>query len=215
MQLRAQLGTHVRTRDDKELGTVEWVLVDPETRAVKSLGVRHGRIREHAVKIPLEEISVSPNQEHLIAAIDEADTHHLTHRTAHQQPGIVNGEAVAASVGGGVWPANAFTSKRRDPEAGPLQSELQEMVDMVNTDVVVLGDGSDVYSKDMKHVGEIEQIRFETHTGQLLSLEMKGGFLHHREFELPREFIGGVDEGSIYLTLNHEDVKQHILEREG
>ncbi len=212
--MRAQLGTHVRTRDDKDLGVVEWVLVDPERLAVTSLGVRHGHIREHAVKIPLEEISVSPDQESLIAAIDEADTRALTHRSDGDHPGIVNGDAVAASVGGGVWPANAFAAKRRDPEATPLHSELQEMVDMVNSDVVVLGDGSDVYDKDMKHVGEIEQIRFETHTGQVLSLEMKGGFLHHTEFELPGEIIGGVDEGSIYLTLDHEDVKKHILERD-
>ncbi len=211
--MRAQLGTHVRTRDDKDLGAVEWVLVDPETLAVKSLGVRHGHIREHAVKIPLEEISVSPNQENLVAAIDEAQTRNLTHRSAHDQTGIDTGDAVAASVGGGVWPANAFATKRRDTSAAPLHTELQEMVDMVNSDVVVLGDGSDVYSKDMKHVGEIEQVRFETHTGQLLSLGMKGGFLHHREFELPGDFIGGADEGSVYLTLDHEDVKQHILER--
>lgn len=214
MPVRAQLGTHVRTRDDKDLGSVEWVLVDPETREVKSLGVRHGYIREHAVKIPLEEISVSPNQEYLIAAIDEADTHNLTHRTAHEQPGMVTGDAVAASVGGGVWPANAFATKRRDADAGLVHSELREMTEMLNADVVILGEGSDVFSKDLKHIGEIEQIRYETHTGQLLSLEMKGGFLHHREFELPGELIDGLDEGSVYLSLNHDDLKQHILERE-
>lgn len=212
--MRAQLGTHVRTRDDKDLGSVEWVLVDPQTREVKSLGVRHGLIREHAVKIPLDEISISPNQEYLIAAIDEADTHQLTHRTAHEQPGMVTGDAVAASVGGGVWPANAFASKRRDAAATSVHSELQEMSDMLNADVVILGDGSDVFSKDMKHVGEIEQVRFETHTGQLLSLEMKAGFLHHREFELTGDLIEGVDEGSVYLTLNQDEVKQHILERD-
>lgn len=209
--MRAQLGTPVRTRDDKSLGPVEWLLVDPETRAVKSIGVRHSRIRDYAVKVPLEEIRVSPSLDHLIAEIDEAETRDLTHPTRREESESLAGEAVAASSGAGVWPADTFVSKRREPGSVPMHTELEEMVNMVDTDVVVVGQGSDVYSNNMHHVGEIEQMRFETHTGQILSIEIKGGFLHHQAFELPGEFVAGIDEGSVYLNIDRDNVKKHIL----
>ena len=209
--MRAQLGTPVRTRDDKALGAVEWLLVDPNTRTVKSIGVRHGRIRENAVKVPLDEIRVSPSLDHLIANIDEVDTQHLTHATQREEAESLAGEAVSASSVAGVWPADTFVAKRRVPGSVPMHTELEEMVSMVDADVVVLGEGSDVYSKNMHHVGEVEQMRFETHTGQLLSIEIKRGFLHHQEFELPGEFVAGIDEGSIYLNVDRDDVKKRLL----
>lgn len=210
--MRAQLGTPVRSRDDKALGSVEWILVDPETRTVMSIGVRHGWIRSNAIKLPLEEIKISPALDHLIANIDEIDTRHLTHATVSDESELPAGTAVAASAGGGVWPADTFASKRRQTASIPMHSELEEMVRMVDTDVIVLGEGSSVYTKNMNHVGDIEQLRFDTRTGQVLSLEIKGGFLHHLAFELPGEFIAGVDEGSVFLNVDRDEVKRHILE---
>jgi uncharacterized protein YrrD len=208
--MRAHLGTPVRSRDDKDLGHIEWVLVDPGTRSVKSVGIRHGRIREHAIKVPLDELTVNPGMDSLMANIDEEQTHHLTHATARDESESRAGEAVAASTGGGVWPADTFVTKRRQPETVPLHSEFKDMVNMHDSDVVVLGEGSDVFTKNMQHVGEINQIRFDTHMGQLLSIEVKRGHLHHQEFELPGEYIAGIDEGSIYLSVDRDDVLQHI-----
>jgi uncharacterized protein YrrD len=209
--MRAELGTNVRSRDDKPLGSIEWVLVDPDTRMAKSIGVRHGIIREHAVKIPLHEVHPAKSLDHLVAEVDEASTRHLTKATVHAEDAFPDGEAVAASTSGGVFPADAFVTKRREAGVTLPHSELSDMVHMVDADVVVLGDGSDVYTKNMHHIGELEQIRFEAHTGQLLSIVIKRGVLHHQEFELPGELIGGVDEGSIYLNVDRDEVREHIL----
>ncbi len=209
--MRAELGTPVRSRDDKALGHIEWVLVDPDTKLVKSIGVRHGIIRDNGIRIPLTRIQVSPELDHLIAGIDEASTRHVTHTTSPDVEAMPDGAAVAASTGGGVFPADSFVTKRREPGMPEHRSELAEMVHMVDTDVVVLGDGSDVYTKNMHHIGEIAQIRFETHTGQLLSLVIKRGIFHQQEFELPAEMIAGVDVGSVYLNVHHDVVKERVL----
>jgi sporulation protein YlmC with PRC-barrel domain len=160
----------------------------------------------------LDQLKISPGLDYLIANVDEMETRNLTHANVSDESELPAGTAVAASAGGGVWPADTFASKRRETSTVPMHSELEEMVSMVDTDVIVLGEGSDVYTKNMHHVGELEQLRFDTRTGQLLGLEIKGGFLHHSAFELPGEFIAGLDEGSIYLNVDKEEVKPHILE---
>ncbi len=209
--MRAELGTPVRSRDDKALGHIEWLLVDPETKLVKSIGVRHGIIRDRGIRISLSQVRVSPELDHLIANIDEEKTQHLSHAAPHDLEAMPDGAAVAASTASGVFPADSFITKRPAPGMPGPHSELSEMVRMVDTDVIVLGDGSDVYTKNMKHIGELEQLRFETHTGQLLSLVIKRGIFHHQEFELPGEMIGGVDVGSVYLNVDRDVVKDHVL----
>lgn len=210
--MRAQLGTTVRTRDDKLLGPIEWLLVDPDTREVKSIGVRHGHFQDHAVKLPLKHVRVSREVDALIANIDEADTRRLAQGDLREETVMDDAEAVSAFSGGTVWPVDNIVPKPREPRSAPTHTEFDEMIHMADTDVIVLGEGSDVYSKSMHHVGEIAQIRFETHTGQLLSVEMKRGFLHHVEYELPKEFIAGVDEGAVYLNVELDDIKSHIRE---
>lgn len=209
--MRAQLGTPVRSRDDKPLGHVEWVLVEPESRVVKSIGVRHGLIRDYVVKIPLDEIRVGPSLDHLIANIDEVRAERLPQPGRRDESEARAGEAVSASTPGAVWPADTFINRRPQPATVPMHTEYQEMSHMLDADVVVLGDGSDVYAKDMHHAGGVDQIRFETHSGQILSIIVRAGVFHHREFELPGELIGGVDEGAIYLNVDRDAVKQHIL----
>ncbi len=209
--MRAQLGTPVRTRDDKAIGPVEWLLISPETRAVKSLGVRHGHIRDTVVKIPLKAIKVDPEMDHLIADADEESVKNLFHPARANGDETLNGEAVAASTGGGVFPADSLVPKPHEAAMAHMHTELQEMEHMADVDVVMVGDGSDVFTKNTHQVGEVDQVRFDVTTGQVLSIVIKAGIFHHQSFELPGDLIAGVDDGAVYLNVDREAVKQHIL----
>lgn len=209
--MRAELGSPVRSRDDKALGHIEWVMVDPDTKLVKSIGVRHGLSRDHGIKLPLAQMRVSPELDHLIANVDEMSTRHLSQVKAHDLDVVPDGAAVPASNSGGVFPVDSLVTKRPEQGMKGSHSELVDIERMVDTGEVVLGNGSEVFTKNMQHIGDLAQIRFETRTGQLLSLVIKGGAFHHREFDLPGEMIGGVDVGSIYLNVDRDVVKEHAL----
>ena len=73
-------------------------------------------------------------------------------------------------------------------------------------DNAVIQDGSMVVSRDEQQVGTVQQLVFDTESGQLSHLRVRRGFLFAETFDLPVGLIARMDDDIIHLTAAADDV---------
>ena len=207
--MRVELGAHIWTREGKDIGTVDRLILDPETNNVKAVVVRQGGILPADVMIELDRLDVDDTGRLRVAytadQIDQLPPFFESDYTEPPPTGFVPtaagypGVGLAWPIGYGmvppVYPAmHAATDD--DPESRARQREIERRI----AENSVIDVGSDVRALDGEKVGEVHRLVFDTATGRLAHLIARKGFLFTNEFELPLSAINRVDDGVIVLA---------------
>jgi uncharacterized protein YrrD len=194
--MRIELGAHVRTSDDQDVGAVDRLILDPESHTVKAVVIRKGLLLARDVAIPLEAMTIGERGDiRLDYTADQVDEMPEFIEADYVTPPLEYVPRTGYPATGLYWPTAYGV-----PELGAPSAD--EALYRQNLENAVVGEGSDVLSKDGEMLGQIHRLTFDEDTGRLIGIVVRQGLIFTEDVELPASLVASVDDGMIYLTLN-------------
>lgn len=206
--MQIDLGTPVRTLDDREIGQVDRLILDPDTGQVKAVVIHRGVILTDDVEVSIEAFELDAEGSLRIGYLadqvkDLSRFDPDRYATPHPDSLSAWGYPEAAEM---LWPAYYLAGPAlpdRRAAAGPGTTEFDQPAWAEG----VIREGSAVVSEDGHPVGEIAGLTFEAPSGQLSRFAVRSGFLVTKEIELPGDAIASADDQTVYLRLTRDQIQ--------
>jgi uncharacterized protein YrrD len=210
-----ELGMSVYTSDGKDIGSIDRLILDPDTNQVKAAVIRKGVLLPHDKEVTREIMNITSDGAIRLSAT-AAEVHSLpeflpgaytTPPADYPLPAGYPSESVylpygyGFGLGGlgatpvGMMPDNA---EAREVRAAWHRQDLEN---------AVIQEGSKVVSREEEHVGEVHQLRFNQQTGALTHIVVRRGFIFTKDTELPASMIASVRDGAVTLSVSAAEVK--------
>jgi sporulation protein YlmC with PRC-barrel domain len=202
------LGTHVRTSDGKEVGTIDRLILDPQTSEVKAVVIHKGSLLPRDVEVQLSSLQAGPAGELLLAySADQLNELSDFVESDYIAPPAQSTRQAGSAAGEALWPTGYAPPQPRGPGRGDQvdSGDVREAAVRTERDLghAIIGTGSEIKSQDGATVGQLHQLVFDEATAQVTSLIVrKGG----QNVELPASLIASVDDGVINLTATAGDL---------
>ncbi len=207
------LGMQEVTSDGQDIGSIDRLILDPDTNQVKAAVIRKGVFLRRDIEAPRDLLDVLPDGAIRLAATAK-EAHSLpeflpsaytTPPADYPLPAGYSAESMYVpygyGLGGlGVTPLGMMTDTAvsREVSAAWRRQDLEN---------AVVQEGSVVLGHDGEQVGEVHQLTFDEQTGVLTHIVVRKGFLFTKDTELPASLIGGVSDGVVTLSAATEEVK--------
>ena len=214
--MRTELGAHVRTSDGQDVGTIDRLILDPASRGVKAVVIRKGVVLPRDVEVPLSALEPGADGAACLRSTAEqvADLPQFDESRYTGVPPVGYVPLFGYAEAGLYWPVSAINAgmplppvSAGDPVAlSEAPGERSAEARRQDRDNAVLQDGSMVMSRDEQQVGTVQQLVFDTESGQVSHLRVRRGFLFAETFDLPVGLIARVDDDIIHLTAAADDV---------
>jgi sporulation protein YlmC with PRC-barrel domain len=185
--------------DDKEVGTVDQLILDQATITVNALVVRRGTLIANAVEVPMGALAIGND-----GNVRLSYTAEQFEALPPFDPNKYMSPLVPTPAGTlGVPATGSAPVTRKSPEgAGPEALESQGL------GYVLVRAGSSVHSRDGKEVGAVHQLSYDPNTGRLRRFAVREGMFLAKEVELPVELIGRVDNDALQLVVDADQVHE-------
>jgi uncharacterized protein YrrD len=225
--MQVRLGDEVRTRDGKNVGKIDKLILDPRDHEIRAAVVRKGTFFTDDVEISLDLLETERDGVVRLTCTEEEyerlPKFNEANYTTSPPPDYT--APYNYPLGGFVWPGGGYgaypiVGAPMPGYAGPpeglgpgLGADREARQILLEQDLrnAVIDEGSDVRSIDGEKVGELHSLTFDPATGRLTSFVVRKGFLFTQDHQLPAEVISSVDDGVVYLTLDKAQVEQRLL----
>ncbi|MFN2284994.1 MAG: PRC-barrel domain-containing protein [Anaerolineae bacterium] len=199
---------NVYTLDNKKVGEIERVVLDPQTKEITHLIVRKGFLFTEDKVVPID--MVNSTKEDRITLKSTEDLEALPDFEQEQYVKVTSVEPTYPYRKGDAhayywYPVPGFASWRTQPL--PSQGRPNYVIETwqnIPDGTVALKEGANVVTVDNKHVGDVERIfatpERERATHLLIS---KGLFLKEKKV-VPTSWIKQVTEDQVYLTVSSD-----------
>ncbi|HWE62454.1 MAG TPA: PRC-barrel domain-containing protein [Chloroflexota bacterium] len=210
-----KLGMHVYTSDDKDIGTVDRLILDPERGTVKAAVVRKGLLLHDDVEVPAEmmvarsrgdaRIAYTAAEVDRLPRFDEGS--YISPPPDYLPPMGYPSTSIYWPVGYGVGAA-PFDMQPAPGMAAPwtgdteVDHEIGAALRRQDLENAVIGEGSAVLGRDGEKVGTVHELTFDPATSRLTGLVVHKGILMGKDTELPASLIDTVDDGVVYLKVD-------------
>ncbi len=223
--MRIELGAAVRSADNQEVGTVDRLIVDPDQSDVKAAVIRTGSFLPRDVEVALTAMTVDAQGWVRLAytadQLDDLPPFYESDYTTTPPAGYPV-LPLAYPPGNLYWPVAhgywtvvpPYTSM--DPAVDPgvdpvIQAEVNQALRRQDLENAVIGEGSEVRSRDGEQVGELYRLVFDADSGDVTGLVVRQGWLFAEAVELPAALIAGVDDGLIYLSVDKDELSRRAM----
>jgi sporulation protein YlmC with PRC-barrel domain len=206
----------VFTSDDRDIGTVDRLILDPDLGAVKAAVVRKGVLLHRDVEVPIEVMSAGSAGGARIAYSSE-EIERLPHfnEAGYTRPPADYMSPTGYPSSSVYWPAGygmGVPPLDPQPPASPIaphwsidteiDREVGDALRQQDLENAVIGEGSDVLGRDGKKVGTVRELTFDPANSKLTSLVVHKGFIIGKDTELPATLVDSVDDGVVYLNVD-------------
>jgi uncharacterized protein YrrD len=184
-------GTSVYTLDGKQAGSLNRVVINPETKEITHVVVQKGLLSTEERVVPMEKVdSASHEQVALTCTSDELKE--MSPLDVKQYEPRSQGENYDR-MGGGV-----YASSSADPYV------LKETIRTIPEDLVALREGARVLSDDNKHVGNIDQVFAES--GKVTHFIATHGLLLKTKRAIPIEWVQTMSDDEVTLSVAAQQI---------
>lgn len=222
--MQIEIGAKVVSQDGEDIGKVDRIVIDPETREVIEI-ITHKGIFSNEDRIIERAFIASADDETVQLNIAAAKVHELP--TFVQADFIIPEESWDAVL----WPAQGeeygYTTTASEAwmgggsvlaETGPgsgqysrvtggslgafqLEDTTMEVRSNLPENAVVLQKGTDVFSSDGKKLGAVDDLSYDS-DGTLTGLHVRSGILRHHEAYAPASLIQSMTHERITLNVD-------------
>ena len=205
--MNVELGARVRTSDGEEVGTIDQVVLDASSGAVRAAVVRQGFILGRDVEVPLAMLEPGPHGEVLLTCT-AAELDGLPTFVEERYTAAADARAAAAGYPAGrvAWPVGGAgmdtTPAGASEGRGSVWREIEVILDRQHFENAVVGEGSEVRSHDGERIGAVERLSFDEESGRLAELVVRSGFIVVEELAVPAQLVAAVDDGVVVLGLD-------------
>lgn len=199
--MRLNVGAPVYDRNDRRIGAIDRVVIDPRTNAITHIVIHKGNFLPRDVVVPANRVVVHHEDDVQIKLTDDE---------VDALPDFIESEFVAPPEGwipptpyppaASLWPVGA----------GYYPVVPVEQRKNVPANSFEIFEGMDVECSDGK-IGTIERIHFDEKTGEITSITVSSGLLFPNETLIPFSHeMQVVDEQRIVLPCPQKDMDRFI-----
>jgi len=217
--MQVELGAKVTTADGKQIGSIDKLILDPESGQVRTIVVQKGLLFKDDIEIGLDGIE---DQAHGTVRLRyterQLDDLPRFYEGSYTTPPPERSAAYADDFGypasAFLWPARGTASADADlyghEAVGDVADEVRVMQQEQDLSNAVIEEGSEVLGCDGKKVGSVHRIVFDSANGRPLAIVIRKGLLFTEDVELPASLIASANDGVVYLTVDGDEAKQQI-----
>ncbi len=220
--MQVAIGTLVRTQDDQAVGTVDQLILDPATSAVKAAVIRRGALMHRDVEVPVTALEPGPAGDLRLAytadQLDQVPDFNASRYTG--TPPVGTALPAGYGTGGLLWPVGAGIMPPVAPVPGTgweADAEDEAMTTPTQQDLAnaLIDEGSDVISRDGRLVGQLGALSFDSATGQLTHVTVRRGLGFTQDTELPASLIARSDDRILTLRVDAATLESWLQVSEG
>ena len=204
----------VYTFDGKNVGRIDRIVLDPQTKDVTHLVVRKGFLLTEDKVVPVDLIGAATEKGvTLRAEVSDLEalplfeeTHYVwaTGNPSSKPPGDTGG-----NVDHPLYQYPALDGVPRivmlDPPPPPYVAETEQNIP---AGTVALKEGAEVITADGKHVGTLEQVLTDPELDQATDLVIAQGLLVKERRRVPVKWVSEVKEDEIHLSVGSRTVDE-------
>lgn len=201
--MRIDIGSRVWTRDDEEIGSVDRVVIDPDTKDVDAIVVHRGAVLTRDVVVPLSLVQYS-DEKGVRLRIGLAELHDLPDFIERQY----SAAPPAAGISYGYIPGSILL-----PLTPPGVTGLPTPYEAVDEEVrqpyqdIDITEGTEVRALDGV-VGYVDEVLTEPTTNRASDIVVKKGVALSKNTRIPIDFVSKTGDDYIQLSLTIQQVKE-------
>jgi len=185
-------GAVVFTNEGKEAGSLQGIVIDPETNVVTHIVIQKGLLRDDKV-IQADRIASATADKIALnySAIELDDLAPLTVRQQVVKSGAPYREASH----------NMFLNTARENSVVSVKKRT------IPVDLVVLNKGAHVFTAEGEHVGNIECAFTDSDTDKISQFLISQGLLLKSRRRIPIQWVEFMDEDEIWLSIGSDQMQ--------
>jgi len=210
-----RIGSKVHTNDNKTIGEVHRLVIDPNTRLINTLVVGGHLGPERLVDVELIEKSDKDSvwlsipeyrAETLPPFVHETVTHVSDWRN------IAFGAGPVTSMGNVSGPVayapGSYASPAAEPFFGtaPIGNVVTTTIDDIDANSTSIGEGTEVRGSDNKTIGHVHEVVFGDND-EVTALLVQSGHIFHKNTEIPIDAIDYLGHDHIRLNVSSDEAK--------
>jgi len=183
--MQLDMGSHVRTSDDKDAGKVKRIIFDGDSMTVRQFVVDEGIFFAEERMVDIGHVD----------RIDDDHTVHLklTEAQVDGLPPYVHEEVMPVAIG--------------DPYARAEVHNVVVHAGSVPWDLLVLTHGTEVYDSNGKHIGHLDEIVYED-AGHASCFIVDSGFIFTHDVKVPVTAVKSMTHDRVELHITAEEAEE-------
>ena len=199
--IQLQKHAHVLASNAQEVGSLDRVVVNPETKVITHIVVRMGSLFNKEDKIvPIE--LVTDTTEDLVVL--EADVSTVESMPRFEEKQIVSEEQTLQEPSASENSQPAVISLVLDTTTN--ETYTTETVQNIPEGTVAMKEGAKVISADGEHVGNVERVLADSAVAQITHLMISRGILTKEVKLIPVKWVLKIGEENVYLNVNKDSL---------
>lgn len=204
-QIQFQKNSNVLAADGKQLGILERLVVNPETKILTGIVVRTDGLLSHEEHVvPIE--SVREISDGMIVLRDDVDDlsafANLEERHVVDQ-GDVDNKLTSSTNQPPVITGYPVLGTSSMPPSQPIATQFEQNIP---EGTVAMKEGAKVISAEGKHVGNVERVIVDPSDEQVTHLVVAKGKLHKEAKLVPMQLVMTMGEDRVHLRVNQDSV---------
>jgi len=221
------IGAHVHSKDGKNLGKIEHLIVQAETGRVYGFLLEKGVFA--ANKIVGSGLVASTGKDGIVLSITASEAEGLPAEIHEQMVSAPDGLTMSTGMGGLVDVGGTGGQRYfRGNQGGDLPNtgadtffhggmygnvEAQNITNIPD-DAVLISEGTDVVGNDGKKIGQIDEV-FVGPDRRVTGALIKAGKLRHHDVHIPISMVAGASHKHVRLNVPAEEAERLSRETQG
>lgn len=207
-KLQLQKHAHVLASNAQEVGSLDRVVVNPETMEITHIVIRMGALFSKENKIVPIDLVTDTTEDLVVLGTDAS--------SVETMPPLEE-EPVLSEMGQAEGPYSS-ENRRSIPLGGSPagislvldvdETYAAETVQNIPEGTMAMKAGAKVVSADGEHLGSVERILAESSTPQVTHLMISRGILTKEVKLIPVKWILKIGEDNVYLNVNKDSVEE-------
>lgn len=222
--MRIDLGTNVMDRSGDKVGTVDRIVVDPETKEIDKFIVGKGFLSSRDIIVDREMIThQSDDGIYLDLTGDQVDELPefvedrytvVDDRDRMSLPYVVpNAGGAGMYLWGATTVGRGYDDRGSMFEAAPADAPVVETRTNLPEQDVVISEGTDVVGSDGEKIGTVDQVVFDR-DGRIHGFIVKAGFIFTRDVRVPIDWVASAGEEKVHLNIASDQAEARSFDIE-
>ena len=216
--MKIELGAKVATADGKEIGSIDKLILDPDSGDVHAVVVRKGMLFGKDIEIPLDGIVGHKDGvtrlQYTEAQLDDLRTFHEgSYTTPPPERSTEYASGYGYPTASLLWPSSWSGPVSGEPygrdAVGAVGDEVAALHHEQDLSNAVIKEGSTVRSRDGEKVGEVHRLVFDAQSGRPTMLEIRKGLIFKEDLEVPVGLISSLDDDVVYLDVRSDEMERY------
>lgn len=214
--MHVELGQDVYGWDNKKVGTIDRLVINPRTKEVEQFVVGQGFFTHEDKLVDLSMVAHGGN-EGVVLNVPSATVHQLPtfvkedflearpEHLADRPIGYADGMGGRTLVLGTPDVGRGYEGGGSLYDPAPINPPIEVTKRNIPSEDVTIGKGSNVVSSDGHDLGQVKEVFFDNR-GNTTGFEVESGLLRQRQFRIPIAWVGEIDDNKVHLTVTEAEV---------